>query len=78
MSSPSVVSGQCPPKTVLGRWTVVTRQPARSHRAVVASAFDAPLSAPGAERFEPRPDITFEQIAGASFRHVEHADEGAS
>ena len=64
MSSSPIVLWQCPPKTVL----VAVDFGDASARAlaiagVVASAFDARLRALHAERFEPPPYFTIEQIA---------------
>ena len=65
MSSLPVVLWQCPPKTVL---VAVDFGDASAHAlaigGVVASAFDARLRALHAERFEPPPYFTLEQIAG--------------
>jgi Universal stress protein family len=64
VSSSPIVLWQCPPKTVL----VAVDFGDASARAlaiagVVASAFDARLRALHAERFEPPPYFTIEQIA---------------
>ena len=65
MSSLPVVQWLCPPKTVL---VAVDFGDASAHAlaigGVVASAFDARLRALHAERFEPPPYFTLDQIAG--------------
>ena len=65
MISPPAVRWQCPPRTVLVAVDFGgASASALAIGGVVASAFDARLRALHAERFEPPPYFTLEQIAG--------------